>query len=152
MNRRLPRNRSARRGTTIIFVLAVLAIVGGLCHSLAQIAVRRHRQFEHDALQAQVRWLAESAAWRAVIQQRVSPEWSGETWTPDCSNTAVPAGRTADIQIARTKAPAGGDGLHFQIEADLRNAAGDDRRVVTSIVLFASPATNSNASPPGDQK
>jgi hypothetical protein len=139
-------SKKTRDGVALIVALVALAVFAGLCHTLAGIALRRHIELDRDLEQAQVRWLAESGVLRALARLKSDPAWAGETWQPQCSNTAMDSSRKwlVTIECSRTETLPS----EYTIQIHARSDAGADglRQVVRTVRIPA--ATVPSSEPP----
>jgi hypothetical protein len=127
--KRLPRPVSPRterpRGAALLIVIVAVGVFAGICQSLLMALVHQHRRLDHESIQAQARWVAESALFRAVTQLRKDPGWSGETWEPFLAGWTCKATTTVtpgDVS--------GAAGYRVVVRSELSREGGDVRTIV----------------------
>ncbi len=81
-----PNNPTRKRpGYSIVAVLALMALAGGLFVNWTRSTLSQDRQTRVAHEHAQAEWLASAAVSRAAARLAQDPEYQGETWrlTPD---------------------------------------------------------------------
>ncbi len=117
-----------RRGTAILLALAIIGLLAVMCQTLTMLAAIQHRQAYQFVDAAQARRLADAGLRRAVVQQELHPDWSGESWAP-----AIAGGRTASVVLKANKDARGRLELHC--EARVTAASGRSHQSHQTLVL-----------------
>lgn len=89
---------SRRTGVILVGVLACLVVVTSLCGSLLHTVLRDRHQVRVQQQLMQTELLCEAGVMRAATQLKNSPQYAGETWTPDLESAGWPYAQV-DIEV-----------------------------------------------------